>query len=568
MPTVPRYGSQQVAPQALPGVRVNPATSTHTPLNIVDNTGVQTAQSLSSTLNQVGSTLLQVQRREEAQANQVRVNDAMNQAVEAKLNLTYGQAGYINFKGKEALERPDGMSLRDEYTQQLDDQLKAISDSLGNEDQRRQFNLQASQLSVQFGGGVAQHTAREYETYQVSVQDGTIKTAQQQMGLAWGDPAMLAQSKEAISAASYEMGKLRGWSGQEVEAYTTAQLSMGHSTVIAEAANAGNIGYAKEYYSQNREQMSADARLRAEKVLEVGDFEQTTQDAAGKLYAENKGDIGAALTKAREQYKGKEEDAIVQRLKGLDAERVQLRERAQNDAADSAWRIYAQSGTLARIPPTTLAAMDGKQLEALRRTARADQEAALAKQQVKTDPNIYYALATMAGAAPEQFKQQDLRNFFDKLSPGDREHFINLQTKAQKPQETDQVVTVGAQKNAMVQTLGLKKEAAGLFHQQADKALFAAQQEKGKPLNQDERQKVLDKLVVQGEIQYGSFFRADPNVRYYEAVSRGEAEKFRAEFSDADRTKATAALQRRGIKNPTKQQIDAVLQQAYGLNPQ
>lgn len=568
MPTVPVLNVPQVGSQGLPSVRVNPDVSVHRAANVVDTFNPALQQQLGANLNNLGQNLLQIQLKEQAKADQVRVNDAMNQAVEARLALTYGQDGFVNIKGKDALERPDQQTLGDEYSQKLNDQLKVISDSLGNDDQRRGFNLQTSQMSLQFRGNVMQHTSREYEVYQQSVQDGTIKTAQQQMGLAWGDPTMLQQSKDAIGAAAYQYGQLRGWSGQEIEAYTTAQLSAGHSAVIAEAANANDIGYAKEYYKQNRDTMTADARLRAEKILEIGDFDQKTQDAAGKLYADSKGDIGAALSEARKGYSGKEEDAIVQRLKTLDLERVQLRERAQKDAADNAWKTYSDTHNLRAIAPSTWAAMDGKDAEALRRTARADIDAALSKQQVQTDPNIYYGLSTMAGSNPEAFKQQDLRAFFDKLSPGDRKHFIDLQNKVGNANDADQVVTAAAQKNSMVQTLGLKKEDAGLFHQQADKALFAAQQEKGKPLNQEERQKVLDKLVVQGEVQYGSIFRIDPNMRYYEAVAKGEGDKFRAEFSDADRTKATAALQRKGIKNPSRQQIDTVLQVIYGLTPQ
>lgn len=569
MPRVPEYGAAPRVtpgggPRSLPGGVPGPYQSSSMSTGMMAE-GARAADQLGRGLTNLGQELARQQIDEQIQANQVRVNDAMNKAVSAKLRLTYDKdAGYTGVRGESALNRPDGKPLDQEYGEKLDQELAAIRDALGNDAQRRAFNDQASQMSVQFRGNLQQHVAKEFNDYQLSVQDGTIATAQQQMGLAWDDPKAVAQSKDAIKAAVYEAGRLRGWSAQQVEAATVDQLSRGHTSVLAAAADGKRLDYAREYLKQHGAEMTPEARLAAQKVLDVGDFEAKTQDAAGRIYANSKGDTAAALAEVREKYSGKEEDAIVTRIKTMDAERVALRERAQGDAADQAWKIYSSTGSLSKIPPSVIASMDGKALEGLRRTARADADAAAAKKEVKTDPAVYYALALAAGGDP-RFKEQDLRPFFDKLSPGDRKHFIDLQAATAKPEKAAEVVGIGEQKSAMVKALGLKAEQAGTFHQVADKALFAAQQEKGKPLNQDERQKVLDRLALQGEVLTGKWYQNDPNMRMFEAMASGQAAQFKAEFSDADKRKAVAALQRQGIKNPTATQINAVLQTAYGV---
>jgi hypothetical protein len=104
-----------------------------------------------------------------------------------------------------------------------------------------------------------------------------------------------------------------------------------------------------------------------------------------------------------------------------------------------------------------------------------------------------------------------------------------------------------------------------LFTSEANKALFAAQVNKGGKLNQAERQKVLDGLVLEGEVMSGSFFLPDKNMRRYEARARGDEAKFKPEFTDAQRTRASEALKRNGVSNPTKSQIDAVLFETYGI---
>jgi hypothetical protein len=131
--------------------------------------------------------------------------------------------------------------------------------------------------------------------------------------------------------------------------------------------------------------------------------------------------------------------------------------------------------------------------------------------------------------------------------------------------EAPEAVTTQQQITAVTKQLGLKDEKAGMFTQEANKALFAAQVNKGGKLNQAERQKVLDGLVLEGEVLSGSFFLPDKNMRRYEARARGEEAKFKPEFTDAQRTRASEALKRNGVSNPTKSQIDAVLFETYGI---
>lgn len=548
MPTVPTYDSFQAAPGALPQTRL-------TMPDAPDVAGQQ-AQQMGQGLQRAGGELGRIALDMAQQANQVRINDAMNKAVAAKNRLIYDPAeGFVHLRGEAALTRPDDKSLDLEYTEKLKKHFDEIETGLGNQAQRDAFRQQSGQLMSQFNGALTQHVAKEYGAFRYSVQEGTIQVARDQMALAWGDAELLGQSRDAIKAAVVEQGRLKGLSAQQVEANLVEALSPGHAAVIASATDAGKLDYAREYMKQVNAELTPGARLQIQKTLDAGDFEARTQDQADTLYSRHKGNISAALADARTNLSGKEEDAVVTRLKNYDAERVALRERGQKDAADQAWRIYAQSGGMGKIPPSVLASMDGRDLEALRRTARAESEA----REVKTDPNVYYAL-TMAATQDTNFKNEDLRRYFDRLSPTDRKHFIDLQAKTARPEDIDQVASAQQQVNAVIKSLRFKDEQAGVFTMQANKALFAAQQEKGRALNQEERQKVLDRLVLQGEtpgVLWNSTSRA------FEADAAGKP--FVPKFSDADVRKATAALQRAGITKPTEAQIAATLKAVYGV---
>lgn len=551
MPRVPTYDNFQTRPGLQPQVEARVPNAP----DVAGRQMAQMGQAVQGLGGEVGRIALDMQQ----QANQVKLNDAMNKAMQAQLRLTFDPAeGYTHLRGDAALTRPDGKALPNEFDEKLGKTLDEIEGTLGNEAQKTAFRQQAGQLRTQFQGKVTAHMAKEFGDYQISVQDGTIATARDQMALAWGDAGAVQQGVNAIKAAVAEKGRLQGWSAQQVEAGMREVLSPGHASVVASAVDAGKLDYAREYFKQVGAELTPQARLQLTKVLDAGDFEARTQDAADRLLAKHEGDAAAALAEVRATMSGKDEDATVQRIKAIDGERVQMRERVQKDASDQGWNFYARTG---RLPaPSIVAAMDGKDAVALRRTAQAEAEARASKSEVKTDPSIYYAL-TLAAATDPKFKQEDLRRYFDKLSPADRKHFIDLQAKVNKPDESGDVSTLEQQKRQLVDSLKLDKGQAGVFSMEADKSLRAAQAAKGSKLTDIERQKVLDRLVLQGETP-GEVWGSN-TVRAYQAQAEGRA--FTPNWSDDQKRKATAALQRQGIKQPTEQQVDATLRAINGI---
>lgn len=562
MPRVPTYDNFQVDPTNLPNVQVRPVGARFdAPFTEAQATAPgRQLQQFGQGLAQAGAGINKIVLDEFEQANQVRVNDAVTQAAKARLELTFNPAeGFVNLKGENALKRPGDKPLDVEYTEKLQTRIDALAQGLGNDQQRIRFKQQADQLVGQFQGSLNQHIAKEFNVYQDSVDEGTIRTGQEQMALAWGDPNAIRQAQDAVRAAVFNKSSRYGISGKAAEAAMTEALSPGHTAVVAAAVDAGNMGYARQYLKDNTAELSPQARLQLTKAVEVGDFEKRTQTAAGDLWTKHGGDVKAALSEARERYTGKDEDGIITRLKTLDQEKEALTKRGQAVAQDQAWDIFNRTGSLGRVPATVQAAMDPQAWAALKNTARVQAEG----KAVKTDPNIYYAL-TIASATDPAFKGEDLRKFADKLSPTDFKHFVDIQGKANKPGEIDQVASATQQKDAVAKALELKGPDLGVFHQVADKALFAAQTEKGRPLDQGERQKILDRLVLEGTSpDAGWGWQGSDKTIAFKAQAAGKP--FTPVFNDPQKRQATAALQRAGVKNPTPQQVEAVLRATYDI---
>jgi hypothetical protein len=259
MPRVPVQDNFQTAPSVQPSTQFQ-APSGPTAGGIAAEQEGQMGRALSS----AGDSVSRIMLAAADQANQVRVTDAMNKAMAARLRLTYDQKdGYTQKRGQAALDPDaDGKPLDQSYGDQLKGQFDEISKGLGNDAQRAVFAQQSGQVMQQFQNGVTQHVAKEYTDHSVSVQRGTTKLAQDQMGLAWGDADAVEQSRSAIKASVAEEGRLSGWSAAQVEAATVEQLSRGHEAVVSMALQAGKTEYADVYLKQVNAELTDAARLK------------------------------------------------------------------------------------------------------------------------------------------------------------------------------------------------------------------------------------------------------------------------------------------------------------------
>jgi hypothetical protein len=238
MPRVPSYDNLQTQVAVQPSVQFQ-APSGPTAGGIAAEQGAQMGRAVQG----LGADMNKLALAAAEQANQVRVTDAMNQAMSARLKLTYDpQVGYTQKRGQAALDPDaDGKPMDQSYGDQLRTRLDEIAKGLGNDAQRAVFAQQSGQVVQQFNAGLTSHVAKEYADHAVSVQQGTTKLAQDQMGLAWGDATAIEQSRTAIKASVAEEGRLRGWAPQMVEAATREQLSAGYESSVAMALQAGQV---------------------------------------------------------------------------------------------------------------------------------------------------------------------------------------------------------------------------------------------------------------------------------------------------------------------------------------
>lgn len=282
MPRVPTYDGFQVAPNILPQAVRSPLQYSAPQTNVAAQQARQAGQAMSQAGGRIGQVALQIQE----QANQLRVDEALNRLKEEALRLTHDQeVGYQNLKGINALERPDGRPLSDEYTELLAKRISEIEQGLGNSFQKEAFARAAQGMVTGFRGQIMRHEAKEYETYALSVSEGVQATALNEIALFWNDPETIEKAVRRIQAHTYQQAQLLGKSAEWQEARVRQMTSKAHARAITSALEYGDVLYADTYLNKYAGQMQADDILDVRsKITSLLDL-QVGDNIGGEVFA-------------------------------------------------------------------------------------------------------------------------------------------------------------------------------------------------------------------------------------------------------------------------------------------
>lgn len=260
MARVPTYDNFQAQPAGGLAVQfgaVNPVSAQPA----IPNYAAEEAKRAGQAMTQAGEVAGKIAARMQEQADQLRLDDALNQVKEEQLRLTYDKdAGYVNQKGWAALKRESGKPLADEYSDALRERSNEIGAGLGNETQKQAFALNSSRMLQDFRARALAHEAQEYKTHSLSVADGVVKTAVDEIGLSYRDPDAVAGAVKRIEAETYRKSRLLGKSAEEAEADAKNLVSHAHKTAIMSALEQNDASYAAEYFARASKagQMNAD----------------------------------------------------------------------------------------------------------------------------------------------------------------------------------------------------------------------------------------------------------------------------------------------------------------------
>lgn len=279
MPRVPTYDNFQVQPNVLPDQKFTGA------LGVEQATlpGRQ-MQATGDLIQRGASQAIAMEANELDQANALRVSDAKNKAKELQFRLKYDKEfGYTNLKDVSALQRPDGKPLADEYAEKYQKGIGEIADSLGNDAQKETYLEWANSALTDFHGQAMAYEGEQFKTYAMSVHEGTIKNAINDVGLNYNNPEAISKSIEEIKAAAYDAAKMQNKSAAYAEAQARDLTSKAHLAALEAAMQRNDPTYADGYMKKFSKDMNADDILKAEGVLTKQMDSQVALGVADKI---------------------------------------------------------------------------------------------------------------------------------------------------------------------------------------------------------------------------------------------------------------------------------------------
>ena len=266
MPRVPTLDTFQTSLAAAPGGRFStPSGPT------ADGIAAQQAGRLGQAVEQAGQVASRVAIDMQQEANQVRVIDAVTKAKERLFDLQYGEQGLVKAKGVDALQRPGGKLLADEYDEAFTSHVGEIEQTLGNDAQRLAFRQQADQMRLQLRGDAMRHTAQEFKTYQSATYDAAASAAKRQIALNYKDLAddgLVSEGVRTVTAAVKEKARLLGMPQTWADEQVIQEVSSAHRLAIKTALENDEIELAAGYLNKHKGSMTADDQLTVRTVLD------------------------------------------------------------------------------------------------------------------------------------------------------------------------------------------------------------------------------------------------------------------------------------------------------------
>lgn len=553
MAEIPLYDRNVASPGALPGVRQSSVASP----GLLARPGAE-VQETGQAIQRSATVLQRLQQEEQEKEGLDRVMTAeaglLSEFSEYRNSVRETRRG-VNAAnlGKDTAEWWN--KKLGEYTQTMSDQQRAAF-----QQRLQRVRLSAVENMADFEAGELR-TQRELSrtaATAAAITDavGYVGTAQQ--------AGMINDAKGRILGALRAAAATEGWNTEYEGLKTQEALHNLHAQVIQRmAAGEGGAEKVAAYFEANKGEMDPAKSDKLYELTTQAKVRDKAASAVNTLLDQGKTE-GEGLEWIRQNLEGDAREEARLRWRERWADLAQAEQRTQSQYTDQFYAQLSQRGSISRVDPTILQRMDPKVLVSERRVAEDRARVAAGREsKIETDWDTYGSLRDMARNNRDKFLKEDLRRHFDKLAPAQREQLIDLQDSLAKPQKQVEVLTDDKQVGIVVGQLGLTKQRKAQFESAAYTALQEATRTNGdKPLTVEQRQKVLDRLLIEGDVNGWMPFGGK---RLYEVAGTPDAARFMPEVPKADRQAIIDAWRRKRGTTPTEAQIAETYMKTFEL---
>lgn len=361
---------------------------------------------------------------------------------------------------------------------------------------------------------------------------------------------------ESVSIAS----NLAGDPPEVRERKLAEALTLMHKGVVTRLSDTNNpddLDRAKAHYYTYKKEIDGATRAVIEKTLERSSVLTEAQTAVDELRVKFGDDLPAAMKHIENTYTGEKEKAVKAEYTSRYSTDKAGKQAMSQTAYETAQLAVVQGQ---RVPNSVWNQMDDGHKSAIVEKQRAEakrREAEANGKPIKTDFTTWDKLNRMATDDPKAFAAFDLGRVADKISGGDLQEFGNLQRRLRSGDEKThkEVVSVAQQVDVALDSLSLRANTPD--QAAARKAIYDAltteqnQRDNKTPLSYDERQKVIDRQIMQVTVP-GTLWGTNDKPAY----TLTPEQRAKAQPTAEDRKTLLQRFKAKGIENPTDEQIN------------
>lgn len=339
--------------------------------------------------------------------------DAINKTQQQLRDLETNQEnGWANILGENALKRPDGKSLVDEYQLKAKELIDAQRSELKTSAARKYFESFAETAYQQNGNRLQTHLINQQKIYDKAVSAATIKTAQDDIRS--GD---LARMRSGFAVLEAEYQNLANKTGLPVDRYETVGAM--HAIAIENFIDGKNPDAAAAWLDANKGSMSREQIRKARELIKAGQTTARADELAPKMIHAY-GDSRAELLKKVQGIEDEDlREKVERRVRKQLAAEDQIKKAELKEATDQYWQFVDND----EEPPDSLIAqikeLDPGKWRQLRKAQR----------RTESDPKVLEDLTNMMFKDPTKFADLDLNEYAQSLTKKDQNDLAKLQKK-------------------------------------------------------------------------------------------------------------------------------------------
>ncbi|MCX7168623.1 MAG: hypothetical protein NTV11_20445 [Rhodocyclales bacterium] len=304
MPRVPEYSSPQVQPQNLPGVQQS---SNATPALL--GVGGEQMQQFGKALAGFGGVMGKIASAELEEVDQARLQESYTKLSKAANASLYGDGGVMGLSGSQAVGAADKWSVDyDKIAGELSAELHPR--------QAQKFQKIVQVTKRAYHDNVMRHEFTQNKVFKDETAKAVIDQALENAGVNYEDGGLIGLNLGTARETLVKRPEYLGASAEVRQRMDAALEGSFHARVVTAALDAGNTGYAKEWFDANRDRIPLDMRGKVEKQLKPA-----TDFAEGKalaLEAQQKITAGSSLVEVEswmgEKAKSKEAHNVAQSM--------------------------------------------------------------------------------------------------------------------------------------------------------------------------------------------------------------------------------------------------------------